>query len=234
MNKNISSISATKLITDKSWLNILSTEFQSSYFTLLEEFLLDEISKGKIIFPSANAVFNAFNLTPFNAIKVVIIGQDPYHGDGQAHGLSFSVQEGIKHPPSLRNIFKELEADIKEFKTPLSGNLTAWASQGVLLLNAILTVEANKPASHHKKGWETFTDAVIKAVSQQQENVVFFLWGKYAQQKEVLIDQEKHLVLKAAHPSPFSAYNGFFGAAHFSQANKYLKASGKTAINWKL
>ena len=151
MNKNISSISATKLITDKSWLNILSTEFQSSYFTLLEEFLLDEISKGKIIFPSANAIFNAFNLTPFNAIKVVIIGQDPYHGIGQAHGLSFSVQEGIKHPPSLRNIFKELEADIKEFKTPLSSNLTAWASQGVLLLNAILTVEANKPASHHKK-----------------------------------------------------------------------------------
>ena len=217
-----------------SWMNVLSLEFQQDYFKNLMEFITSEKNKGKLIFPSSADIYNAFNLTPLSKVKVVILGQDPYHGDGQAHGLSFSVKDDIKLPPSLKNMFKELEDDIDAFQLPTSGNLSKWAAQGVLLLNAILTVEAHKAASHHKQGWEQFTDNVIKLVSKECEHVVFLLWGKYAEQKERLIDEQKHLILKAAHPSPFSAYRGFFGCKHFSKVNEYLNSEGRTAIDWVL
>ncbi len=217
-----------------SWMNVLSVEFQQDYFKNLMEFITSEKNKGKLIFPSSADIYNAFNLTPLSKVKVVILGQDPYHGDGQAHGLSFSVKDDIKIPPSLKNMFKELEDDIDAFQLPTSGNLSKWAAQGVLLLNAILTVEAHKAASHQKQGWEQFTDNVIKLVSKECEDVVFLLWGKYAEQKERLIDEQKHLILKAAHPSPFSAYRGFFGCKHFSKVNEYLNSEGRTAIDWVL
>ena len=225
---------AQKPALHSSWMNVLSVEFQQDYFKNLMEFITSEKNKGKLIFPSSADIYNAFNLTPLSKVKVVILGQDPYHGDGQAHGLSFSVKDDIKLPPSLKNMFKELEDDIDAFQLPTSGNLSKWAAQGVLLLNAILTVEAHKAASHQKQGWEQFTDNVIKLVSKECEHVVFLLWGKYAEQKERLIDEQKHLILKAAHPSPFSAYRGFLGCKHFSKVNEYLNSEGRTAIDWVL
>jgi uracil-DNA glycosylase len=214
---------------DESWDNILTKEFQSYYFIELKKFLAKE-SEVNTVYPAENLILSAFNLTPFHNLKVVILGQDPYHGPGQAHGLSFSVPYGVKPPPSLVNIFKEIKNDLG-LPLPKSGNLEFWAKQGVLLLNAILTVRANSPASHHKKGWEIFTDAVIKKISSEKENVVFMLWGNYARGKKSLIDSNKHLVLEAAHPSPFSATN-FFNCKHFSKANEYLKYHGKEEIKW--
>lgn len=217
---------------NEGWKNILWDEFQSPYFSKLKEFLVQETS-SRSIYPPGKLIFNAFDHTPFENIKVVILGQDPYHGSGQAHGLCFSVPPGIKPPPSLVNIFKELKSDLG-MEIPLSGNLEAWADQGVLLLNATLTVRAGEAGSHQKQGWETFTDAVIGKISQQKSAVVFLLWGRYAQAKEDLVEGEKHLVLKAAHPSPFSAYNGFFGCRHFSKANEFLISRGIDPVDWTL
>lgn len=217
---------------EESWKNLLTKEFESEYFVQLKSFLLEE-KKVYTVFPPGNEIFNAFNLTPFTKVKAVIIGQDPYHGEGQAHGLCFSVKKGVPLPPSLKNIFKELETDLG-IPVPLHGDLTLWAQQGVLLLNATLTVRKNEAGSHQHKGWEIFTDAVISAISDNLNGIVFILWGKFAQQKELLIDSKKHFILKAAHPSPFSAYNGFFGCRHFSKTNEYLKQIGKPEINWAL
>jgi uracil-DNA glycosylase len=218
---------------EPGWKEVLKQEFSKPYFLQIVTFLRTEKMAGKIIYPPGSLIFNAFNTTPFDKVKVVILGQDPYHGKGQAHGLSFSVQDGVPPPPSLINIFKELNTDIG---VPISGsgNLTHWAGQGVLLLNASLTVRANEPMSHAKAGWAQFTDAVIKKISDQKENVVFLLWGKFAQEKQVLIDETKHCVLKAAHPSPFSAHHGFFGCRHFSKTNEYLAGNGIDPIDWKL
>ena len=216
-----------------SWLKVLQNEFQQPYFIELKSFLQDQKSQGKLIYPPGSLIFNAFNSAPFDAVKVVILGQDPYHGKGQAHGLSFSVPTGIKPPPSLVNIFKEQKEDLA-LAIPSQGNLQHWADQGVFLLNAILTVEAHQPASHQKKGWENFTDAVIRLLSEKREGLVFMLWGNFAKSKATLIDAHKHMVLKAAHPSPFSAYNGFFGCKHFSKANEELIKQGKEAIDWSL
>ncbi len=215
---------------DESWKTQLSGEFNADYFTKLKDFLILEKQTQKV-FPPGDKIFSAFNHTPFEKVKVVILGQDPYHGDGQAHGLSFSVPEGIAKPPSLVNIFKEINADLG-LPIPQTGNLEMWADQGVLLLNATLTVRANTPGSHQKQGWENFTDAAIKKLSDKRENLVFILWGRFAQNKEVLIDADKHLILKAAHPSPFSAYNGFFGCRHFSKTNEYLRSKGIGEIDW--
>lgn len=217
---------------EASWKEVLWDEFQQPYFRLLKSFIQSEKSQGKVIFPPAPLIFNAFNTTPFEQVKVVILGQDPYHGDGQAHGLSFSVPEGIKPPPSLVNIFKELKSDIG-MEIPASGNLTKWAQQGVLLLNAMLTVEAHQPASHQKKGWENFTDAVIRKISERKSGVVFILWGRYAQEKSSLIDASKHHILKSAHPSPFSATK-FLGCKHFSQTNQLLIQQDQAPIDWTL
>ena len=217
---------------EKAWKKILWDEFQSPYFSELKTFLVEEAG-SRTIYPPGALIFNAFQHTPFDNVKVVILGQDPYHGLGQAHGLCFSVPPGIKAPPSLVNIFKELKADL-EIPVPAHGNLESWADQGVLLLNATLTARAGEAGSHQNKGWETFTDAVIQKISQQKSNVVFLLWGRYAQAKEALVDGSKHLVLKAAHPSPFSAYNGFFGCRHFSLANNYLEEKGIEPVNWTL
>jgi uracil-DNA glycosylase len=195
--------------------------------------LQSEKEKGMIIFPPGNRIFSAFDQTPFDKVKVVILGQDPYHGMGQAHGLCFSVNDGIQIPPSLQNIFKELKTD-NGFEIPQSGNLSKWANQGVFLLNATLTVRQNEAGSHQKKGWETFTDKVIQHISDQKEHVVFILWGKFAQSKNKLIDTTKHLVLVAAHPSPLSAYNGFLGCKHFSKTNDYLQRNHKEPIDWQL
>ena len=216
----------------QSWLTELKTEFESDYFKSLKLFLLEEKKKHTIC-PKGEDIFNAYNLTPFNEIKVVIIGQDPYHGENQALGLCFSVQKGIKPPPSLKNIYKELKSDV-EFTEPNHGELTSWAKQGVFLLNATLTVRKSQPCSHQKKGWETFTNETIKAISNKKEGIVFLLWGRFAQEKEKLIDAEKHHILKAAHPSPFSAYNGFFGCKHFSKTNSLLQSQNLTPINWNL
>jgi len=217
---------------EEGWKKILWEEFRSPWFSELKEFLVQETSSHKI-YPPGKLIFNAFQHTPFNNVKVVILGQDPYHGTGQAHGLSFSVPPGIKAPPSLVNIFKELQTDL-EIPVPTHGNLESWADQGVLLLNATLTVRAGEAGSHQKHGWEKFTDAVIEKISQQKDAVVFLLWGRFAQAKETLVDGDKHLVLKAAHPSPFSAYNGFFGCRHFSKANDYLEQKGIDTVNWSL
>ena len=195
---------------DDSWKIALADEFDKPYFKELRHFLTTEKQSGKTIYPPGSLIFNAFNSTPFDKVKVVILGQDPYHGDGQAHGLCFSVQYGVKPPPSLVNIYKELKSDVG-FEIPAHGNLQKWTEQGVFLLNAMLTVEANQPASHQKKGWEEFTNAVIQKLSKERSGLIFMLWGNFAQQKAVLIDETKHTILKAAHPSPFSAYNGFFG-----------------------
>jgi uracil-DNA glycosylase len=218
---------------EPGWKEVLKQEFTKPYFLQVVTFLRTEKMAGKIIYPPGSFIFNAFNTTPFEQVKVVLLGQDPYHGPGQAHGLSFSVQNGVPPPPSLVNIYKELHADIG-VPIPNHGNLTHWAQQGVLLLNASLTVRANEPMSHSKIGWAEFTDSVIKKISQQKEHVVFLLWGKFAQEKQVLIDETKHLVLKAAHPSPFSAFNGFFGCRHFSKTNEYLMKNGIDPIDWKL
>ncbi len=215
----------------ESWLQYLQPEFEAPYFKILRSFLVEEKSKYAI-YPPGGLIFNALNLTPFNKVKVVLLGQDPYHGAGQAHGLCFSVQDGIRQPPSLVNIFKEIAADIGVPMSATKGNLESWAKQGVLLLNATLTVRANTAGSHQGKGWETFTDKVIQTVSNNHSGLVFILWGRFAQNKENLIDGSKHLILKAAHPSPFSAYSGFFGCKHFSKTNQYLQQQGKEPIDW--
>ncbi|MFN8243406.1 MAG: uracil-DNA glycosylase [Ferruginibacter sp.] len=219
---------------EESWKAILKDEFTKPYFQQVAVFLKTEKAAGKIIYPPGPLIFNAFNQTPFNKVKVVILGQDPYHGPGQAHGLSFSVPNGINPPPSLLNIFKEIQADIGIAMPREYGNLTRWAGQGVLLLNAALTVRANEPFSHAKIGWAEFTDAVIKKISGEKTGVVFLLWGRFAQEKQVLIDESKHYVLKAAHPSPFSADKGFFGCRHFSKTNELLTKQGIAPIDWKL
>jgi len=212
---------------------MLKEEFAKPYFLQITDFLKNEKAQGKIIYPPGSLIFNAFNTTPFDKVKVVIIGQDPYHGPGQAHGLSFSVPNGVPAPPSLVNIFKELKTDMG-IPIPSHGNLSHWAEQGVLLLNASLTVRANEPMSHSKIGWVEFTDAAIKTISEKKNNVVFLLWGKFAQEKQLLIDAKKHLLLKAAHPSPFSADKGFFGCKHFSKTNEYLQQQHIEMIDWKI
>jgi uracil-DNA glycosylase len=219
---------------EPGWLNVLSDELEKPYMKELKGFLLEEKQKGFAVYPKGADIFNAFNHTPFNKVKVVILGQDPYHGQGQAHGLSFSVQKGITVPPSLKNMYKELADEFKDFKIPNHGNLTAWADQGVLLLNATLTVRAHEAGSHQKRGWETFTDHVISILSKERKGIVFLLWGKYAQQKESLIDPHKHHILKAAHPSPFSAHNGFFGSNHFRKANELLVQENQQPIKWQI
>lgn len=218
---------------ENSWKERLTAEFDKPYFIQVTEFLKQELKAGKVIYPPGKLIFNAFACTPFKEVKVVIIGQDPYHNPGQAHGLSFSVQDGVAPPPSLVNIFKEIQSDLG-LQLSGTGNLEKWAKQGVLLLNASLTVEANNPMSHSKVGWHLFTDEVIRQVSAGKEHVVFLLWGRFAQNKETLIDGSKHLILKSAHPSPLSAYNGFFGCRHFSQANAWLHQHGIPEIDWSL
>ncbi|MFD2886062.1 uracil-DNA glycosylase [Chitinophaga cymbidii] len=218
---------------ESSWKEVLKDEFQKSYFEQIVMFLKHEKALNKVIYPPGNLIFNAFEKTPFNDVKVVILGQDPYHGPGQAHGLCFSVQKGVKPPPSLVNIYKELNKDVG-IPIPETGDLTKWAEHGVLLLNAMLTVRNGEPASHSKIGWESFTDAVIRKISDLKEGVVFMLWGKFAQDKQVLIDATRHYILKAAHPSPFSADKGFFGCRHFSKANELLVKDGKAPVDWQL
>jgi uracil-DNA glycosylase len=217
---------------DDSWKAALTEEFEKPYFARLKEFLISE-KKQYTVYPPGPLIFNAFNTTPFNEVRVVLIGQDPYHGHGQAHGLSFSVPDGVRPPPSLVNIFKELHNDV-DIPIPRTGNLTKWAKQGVLLLNATLTVRAGQPASHQDQGWETFTNAVICMLSEKKEGLVFLLWGKFAQAKENLIDTTKHFILKAAHPSPYSASSGFFGCGHFSRTNRILKEQGLKEIDWRV
>jgi uracil-DNA glycosylase len=219
---------------ESSWGAVLKNEFTKPYFQQIVTFLKTEKAAGKTIYPPGPLIFNAFNQTAFTKLKVVILGQDPYHGHGQAHGLSFSVPNGIKPPPSLVNIFKEIQTDIGVAMPLQYGNLTRWAEQGVLLLNAALTVRAGEPFSHAKFGWAEFTDAVIQKISDEKEGVVFLLWGKFAQEKQILIDETKHFVLKAAHPSPFSADKGFFGCKHFSKTNDILVKQGQAPIDWKL
>lgn len=215
---------------EESWKEQLKDEFEKDYFVKLTDFVRNEY-RTKQIFPPAKFIFNAFEHTPFDKVKIVILGQDPYHNDGQAHGLSFSVPDGIQPPPSLVNIFKEINQDLGA-PIPRSGNLTRWANQGVMLLNATLTVQAHTAGSHQRKGWEAFTDAAIHKLAEGRENIVFILWGAYAQKKAAFIDENKHLVLKSVHPSPLSAHNGFFGNHHFSTANKYLESKGITPIEW--
>ena len=219
---------------EPSWKAELKEEFKKPYFLQIATFLKTEKALNKVIYPPGTLIFNAFNQTPFNKLKVVIIGQDPYHGAGQAHGLSFSVQNGIKPPPSLVNIYKEIQRDIGIAMPKEYGNLTNWAQQGVLLLNAALTVRDGEPFSHAKFGWADFTDSVIQKISDNKKGVVFLLWGKFSQDKQVLIDETKHHVLKAAHPSPFSADKGFFGCKHFSKTNEFLVKEGHQPIDWKL
>lgn len=216
---------------EEDWKNVLKNEFSKPYFQNAVTVIKIEKAQGKTIYPPGPLIFNAFDKTPFDAVKVVLLGQDPYHGYGQAHGLSFSVPDGVKPPPSLINIFKELHTDIG-MPFPETGNLTNWAAQGVMLLNSVLTVRANEPASHAKTGWMEFTDTVISKISDQKEGVVFLLLGRFAHEKQVLIDETRHHVLKAAHPSPFSADKGFFGCRHFSKTNDYLMKQGQGAINW--
>lgn len=218
---------------EASWKRALKDEFEKPYFVRIVEQLKVLKQQGKIIYPPGKLIFNAFTHTPLSKVKVVILGQDPYHNPGQAHGLSFSVPDGIKPPPSLLNIFKEIQDDLG-LPAPTSGNLTHWADQGVLLLNASLTVEANQPMSHSELGWHFFTDEVIRQVSAQKEHVVFMLWGSFAQNKASLIDTGKHLILKSAHPSPLSAYRGFLGSGHFSKANNWLREHGEKPIDWSL
>ena len=218
---------------DSSWKQQLNQEFAKPYFQQIALHLKTEKAQGKIIYPPGSLIFNAFNTTPFNQVKAVILGQDPYHGPGQAHGLCFSVQDPVPPPPSLINIFKELHDDLG-VPIPSRGNLTPWAQQGVFLLNASLTVRAGEPMSHSKIGWANFTDAVIRTISTKKDKVVFLLWGKFAQEKKTLIDENKHLILRAAHPSPLSAYQGFFGCKHFSKTNTWLMEQGIDPIDWRL
>jgi uracil-DNA glycosylase len=217
---------------EEGWKSVLMDQFQAPYFRTLKEFLVEEKTKFTV-YPPGHLIFNAFQRTPFDRVKVVILGQDPYHGPGQAHGLCFSVPRGIPQPPSLVNIFKELHTDLG-IPVPEHGNLESWTDQGVLLVNATLTVRAGQAGSHQNRGWETFTNRVIEVVSEKKTGVVFLLWGRFAQAKESLIDGYRHLILKAAHPSPLSAHNGFFGCRHFSKTNEYLENSGKTGIDWSL
>lgn len=216
-----------------SWKARLVGEFQQPYMQSLRGFLAEQKQQGRTLYPPGPLIFNALNSTPFDRVKVVILGQDPYHGPGQAHGLCFSVNQGVPPPPSLQNIFKELQSDLG-LQRPAHGCLTSWAQQGVLLLNAVLTVEAGRPASHEGKGWEQFTDAVVERVNSGREHVVFLLWGSYAQRKGRLIDGRRHRVLKAPHPSPLSASRGFFGCRHFSQANAYLAETNQVPVDWRL
>lgn len=218
---------------EPSWKEILKDEFSQPYFEQIALHLKTERLQQKTIYPPGSLIFNAFNTTPFDKVKVVILGQDPYHGPGQAHGLCFSVQAGVPAPPSLVNIFKELHSDIG-VRIPGHGNLTHWAEQGVFLLNASLSVRVGEPMSHAKIGWAGFTDAVIRQVSARKKHIVFLLWGKFAQDKRVLIDEQRHLILKAAHPSPLSAHAGFFGCRHFSKTNEYLVSQGIEPIDWSL
>ncbi len=215
---------------DQSWKEHLQTEFDKPYFRTLTDFVRDEYAHGPV-YPPGRLIFNAFDLCPFDKVKVVIIGQDPYHEPGQAHGLCFSVNDGVPFPPSLRNIFKEISDDLGK-PVPVSGDLTRWARQGVLLLNATLTVRAGQAGSHQGRGWEEFTDAVIKELNASRDGLVFILWGSYAKKKGAVIDRSRHLVLSSAHPSPLSAYNGFFGNHHFSLTNKWLAEHGETPIEW--
>lgn len=218
---------------DASWLAVLGEEFDKPYMQSLKSFLVDEKAAGKLIFPASKSWFAAFNHTPFDKVKVVILGQDPYHGPEQAHGLCFSVPDGIKIPPSLVNIYKELASDLN-IPRATTGCLEHWAEQGVLLLNATLTVENGQAGSHQNKGWETFTDRAIQVLNEQREGLVFILWGSYAQKKGALINAARHLILKSPHPSPLSAYRGFFGSRPFSQANTYLTSTNKKAIDWQI
>jgi uracil-DNA glycosylase len=218
---------------EPGWKKVLEPEFSKPYFLQIVHFLKAEKNAGKTIYPPGSLIFNAFARSPFERTKLVLLGQDPYHGPGQAHGLSFSVPDGVRPPPSLQNIFKELNADTG-MPIPNTGNLSPWAGQGVLLLNAYLTVEATTPMSHAQNGWGIFTDTVIQRLSDLKKHVVFLLWGKFAQEKQTLIDETKHLVLKAAHPSPFSADKGFFGCRHFSKSNAYLMINGIDPVDWKL
>jgi len=217
---------------EESWKSMLACEFRSDYFYELKQFLVEE-KKQYAVYPPGDQIFSAFNHTPVGKVKVVILGQDPYHGRGQAHGLCFSVPDGMQPPPSLENIYKELHDDLG-IPVPNHGNLTNWAKQGVLLLNATLTVRVANAGSHQNRGWERFTDSAIKILSDQKDGLVFMLWGRYAQNKASLIDGARHLILKAAHPSPFSANNGFFGCRHFSKANEYLKQRGRSIVDWAL
>ena len=216
---------------DASWKEVLQPEFEKEYFTRLTSFVKEEYTGTTPIYPPARLIFNAFDHCPFNEVKVVILGQDPYHGAGQANGLCFSVNKGVPFPPSLLNIFKEIESDTGT-PIPQDGDLTRWSDQGVLLLNATLTVRASQAGSHQKRGWEEFTDAAIRELANRRENIVFILWGSYAQKKGAFIDRDRHLVLTSPHPSPLSAYQGFFGNHHFSKANSYLVEHGKSAIIW--
>ena len=222
-----------KIMLDKQWLDHLQPEFDKSYMHELSSFLRQQKEAGHIIYPAGEQIFAALNATPLDKVKVVILGQDPYHGPNQAHGLSFSVPVGVPIPPSLINIYKELQEDLN-CKMPLHGNLTQWAEQGVLLLNSVLTVEHSKAASHKGKGWEEFTDQVIRVLDQNTQHVVFLLWGAYAQRKGRVIDRDRHLVLQTVHPSPLSAYRGFLGCQHFSQANSYLEKHKREPINWQI
>lgn len=223
--------SSDRVRLEPGWKQALASEFSSDYMTRLRAFLLAEKQQGKVVYPPGSQIFNAFEHTPFDQVKVVILGQDPYHGPGQAHGLCFSVPEGVPPPPSLINIFKEISRD---FGTPLSrnGNLEHWADQGVLLLNATLTVVQGQAGAHQGKGWERFTDAVIDRLNRERDGLVFMLWGSYAQKKGALIDRQRHLVLTAPHPSPLSAHRGFIGCGHFSKANDYLRSHGKQPVSW--
>lgn len=217
---------------EDSWQALIWKEFKQPYFSKIKSFLEDEIRAKKSIYPHPKNIFNAFNHTPINSLKVVILGQDPYHGPGQAHGLSFSVQEGVKIPPSLKNMYKEIKNEYPHFVIPDSGNLTHWAEQWVLLLNSILTVEASKPASHSKIWWEDFTNSVITAISNNCEGIIFLLWGNFARWKKSLINTDKHFVLESPHPSPFSAHNWFFGNNHFKKTNEILEEQGREEIKW--
>jgi len=222
-----------KINLEQSWKKKLGPEFEKEYMQELCHFIDEELAEGKIIYPPQEDIFTAFNHTPFKKVKVVIIGQDPYHGPEQAHGLSFSVKSGVKIPPSLRNIYKELHEDLG-IPIPKEGYLLPWADQGVLMLNAVLTVEQSKAGSHHKKGWEKFTDKVIEVLNEEKDNLVFILWGSPAQKKGSRVDRNRHLVLKAVHPSPLSAYRGFFGCRHFSKANEYLIEHNQDPIDWEI
>jgi uracil-DNA glycosylase len=217
---------------EASWKTVLEGEFEQPYFQSIASFLRQQKASGKVIYPPGSLIFNAFNTTPFEEVKAVILGQDPYHNPGEAMGLCFSVPRGVRVPPSLQNIYKELQADLG-CSVPSHGDLTAWAQQGVFLLNAMLTVEHKSPASHQKIGWQNFTDAVIRKLSQQRQGLVFMLWGNFARQKRSLIDASRHLILESAHPSPFSA-TAFFGCRHFSKANAYLQQQGQPGIDWCL
>lgn len=218
---------------EDSWLARLAPEFEQPYMAALRSFLLAQKKAGKRVFPAGDEIFNAFAHTPLDRVKVVILGQDPYHGEGQAHGLCFSVKPGVSVPPSLQNIFREIQQELG-FPIPTHGHLTAWADQGVLLLNSVLSVECGLAASHQGKGWEMFTDRVIEVVNRERQGVVFMLWGSYAQKKGAIIDRQRHCVLTAPHPSPLSAHRGFFGCGHFQAANDYLAANGSEPIDWRL